>query len=268
MSDLDLEPLVRGDADPLERTVLGSARADAPSHAAKAALLAALAPPPPPSDVPSAAPSLLRRIGARYAPGVAIAVGVGVAALMSVGRENDRRASPNEAVFDVAPSASAVAPSISESSVALPAIVVDPPVLEPPAHDTVETAPATSAARPVAATTPRASVRPSAEPVDDSLAREIERVGAARSALTAGDPARTLALLDAYDVDFPRGAFNVEVSVLRVEALARRGQIEEARELGERFLAQHPDGAFARRVTSTLRGIAPSTNLPLASPRD
>ena len=268
MSDLDLEPLVRGDGDPLERTVLGSARADAPSHAAKAALLAALAPAPAPSDVPGVAPSLLRRIGARYAAGMALVVGAGVAALMSVGREDDRRASPNEAVFDLAPSAAAVASSNAESSVALPAIVVVPPVIEPPPHDTVETAPSASAARPVVASAPRAPRPPSAEPEDHSHAPEIARVRAARSALTAGDPARTLALLDAYDADFPRGAFNVEVSVLRVEALARRGQVEEARKLGDRFLAQHPDGAFARRVTSTLQGIASSTNVPLASPRD
>ena len=270
MSDLDLEPLVRGDADPLEKTVLGSARADAPALAAKAALLATLAPAPAPpaSDAPHAprvGPSLLRRFGARYAPGVALVVGAGAAALMSVSREAERRAEPNAGVVELAPPA--VAPSRPESAHAPPAIV-EPSAPEPPARVPGETASVRPAPRhvPVA---PRAVARPSAEPDDDStLARELARVGAARSALAAGDPARTLTLLDAYDAEFPKGAFTIEVSVLRIEALARSGQVEEARKLGDRFLAQHPDGAFARRVTATLQGIAPSTKLPLASPRD
>ena len=75
---------------------------------------------------------------------------------------------------------------------------------------------------------------------------------AARSALAAGDATRSLAVLDAYEAEFPNGAFSVEVSVLRVEALARAGRMTEARRLGERFLRQHPNGLFARRVASTL----------------
>ncbi len=265
MSELDLEPLVRGDADPLEKTVLGSARADAPSHAAKAALLAALAPAPPrPSDAPQhVAPSLLRRFGARYAPGVVLVVGAGAAALMSVSGDVDRHTEPNAGVVEVVPTVAA--PSIPEPTVA-PTAIVEPSAPEP--HEHAETAPVKPPAR-HAPLAPRAVARPSAEPEEDStLAREIARVGAARSALAAGDPARTLTLLDAYEADFPKGAFTVEVSVLRVEALARSGQVEEARKLGDRFLAQHPDGAFARRVTATLQGIAPSTKLPLTSPRD
>ena len=74
----------------------------------------------------------------------------------------------------------------------------------------------------------------------------------ARSALAAGDAARTLEILDSYESEFPSGAFSVEVSVLRVEALARAGRMDEARRLGQRFLQQHPHGLFARRVASTL----------------
>ena len=78
---------------------------------------------------------------------------------------------------------------------------------------------------------------------------------AARSALAAGDTARTLELLDSYESEFPAGTFSMEVSALRVEALARSGRMAEARRLGERFLQQHPHGLLASRVASTL-GIA------------
>ncbi|MDF2697658.1 MAG: hypothetical protein K0S65_6041 [Labilithrix sp.] len=261
MSHLDLEPLVRGDSDPLERIVLGSARGDVPAPDAKAQLLAALArASAPPSDVPCP-PSLLSRFGGRYTPGIALLVGASAAAIMSMvtaHREPPLASASSEVALVVAPS------SIVEPPAALPSAPADPPATAPPAKPVVRRK------APAAETAPKTRLDPSAEPVADStLGREIERVGAARSALAAGEPGRTLSLLDAYDAEFPKGTFSVEVSVLRIEALARSGRVDEARRLGERFLSQHPEGAFARRITATLQNIAPATpDSTLASPRD
>ncbi|MBX3207137.1 MAG: hypothetical protein KF764_18970 [Labilithrix sp.] len=85
-----------------------------------------------------------------------------------------------------------------------------------------------------------------------TLALEIAQVEATRAALAAGDAKKTLALLDQYDREFPAGAFAVEVSVLRIEALTRAERTDEARRLGSRFLAEHRQGAFARRVSIAL----------------
>lgn len=106
----------------------------------------------------------------------------------------------------------------------------------------------------------------SAESDDSSLARELARVTAARNALTGGDAPSALRWLDAYDAEFPRGTFSVEVSVLRIEALARAGRIDEAKELGNRFLARYPQGVLARRVATTLRAVGPQE--PTTSPTD
>ena len=89
----------------------------------------------------------------------------------------------------------------------------------------------------------------------DTLDREIARVDAARAAVARHQSARALALLDAYEREFSPGAFAVEVSVLRIEALADAGRFEEARRLGERFLSEHRQGAFARRVAATIESL-------------
>jgi hypothetical protein len=85
--------------------------------------------------------------------------------------------------------------------------------------------------------------------------REIQAVEAARTSLSAGNAGPSLSILDEYNREFPKGAFSVEVSVLRVEALARVGRTSEAKALGKRFLESHREGAFARRVASTLDSL-------------
>ena len=71
---------------------------------------------------------------------------------------------------------------------------------------------------------------------------------AARSALAAGAADRALQLLARHDRRYPHGSVRPEATVLRVEALARRGETDAARALATRFLAQHPDSPLAERV--------------------
>ncbi len=101
--------------------------------------------------------------------------------------------------------------------------------------------PATSVARP-------ASVRP-----DVALTAELGALDAVRTALARGDPARALSLLDAYSRSYPHGQLELEAEVLRIDALARAGQRDLARQRAESFLKRQPNSALAARVRGHLQ---------------
>jgi hypothetical protein len=151
-----------------------------------------------------------------------------------------------------------------------------PPIAQPPAPPAIVQPPAVAAssetpavaqaasadAVPIASSTPSAAAPAHApNPSSTSSARpsleaEIEALGAARRALDSGDAAGTLARLDRYAHDFPRGALSQEATVLRIEALSRAGRTAEARALGKRFLAQNPQSPHASRIRSLLGDTA------------
>lgn len=92
---------------------------------------------------------------------------------------------------------------------------------------------------------------PSREPAPrrtDGVREELTILEQARAALAAGAADRALELLGRHDRRYPRGTFRPEAIVLRVEALARRGETEKARALANRFLAENPDSPLAERV--------------------
>jgi outer membrane protein assembly factor BamD (BamD/ComL family) len=89
-------------------------------------------------------------------------------------------------------------------------------------------------------------------PAESSLGEEIASFERARSALDAGDADRALGLLDAYEKRFPTGTFVQEAEVLRVQALARKGDEAGARRVGQRFLAAHPSSPHAARIRAIL----------------
>ncbi|MBX3262088.1 MAG: hypothetical protein KF782_20555 [Labilithrix sp.] len=105
---------------------------------------------------------------------------------------------------------------------------------------------------------PAAKARPdtgaSAKPAADSFREELALVERARGELSRGDASACLRTIDAYGAYVgPRGGvFTQEVEVMRVEALARSGDREEARAHGRRFLADHPASPYAERVRSVL----------------
>lgn len=239
MTNLDFEPLLRGAASERERSLLESAKDDASRSGAREQMLASL-------GVPAVASSerwsdrLVRTTGASYVHGVALVVlagaTIGVAFLGS--SEHTPSTGDPKAVAALA------APVEGTDHLESDGGEAKAPVTTP---DSLPNAPALDAPPRIAA-----PVGAGAAASSDALGREIARVEAARAALASNEPTRTLRLLDSYDRDFPHGAFSVEVSVLRVEALARAGRTDEARRLGSRFLAEHREGAFARRVTATL----------------
>jgi outer membrane protein assembly factor BamD (BamD/ComL family) len=79
----------------------------------------------------------------------------------------------------------------------------------------------------------------------------------ARSALARGDTTAALAELD----NFARGPgwrrLAVEASLLRIEALARAGRRDEARNLAKRFVEQHPNNPLVDRARTFANPPAP-----------
>jgi hypothetical protein len=90
-----------------------------------------------------------------------------------------------------------------------------------------------------------------------SLADEVASLDAARTALAGGDASGALRALDDHDRRFPGGALGPESTVLRVEALARRGDRAAAARLGKAYLDAHPRSPYASRIRSLIGAPPP-----------
>lgn len=86
-----------------------------------------------------------------------------------------------------------------------------------------------------------------------SLDEEVALIDAARQALQAGDSASCLQVLDRYRDQFPTPQLGLEAGVLRVDALARRGDCSTARALAIRMIGSSPRGPAANRLRALLR---------------
>jgi hypothetical protein len=80
---------------------------------------------------------------------------------------------------------------------------------------------------------------------------EPQLIERARKALGT-DPKRALSLTQEYQRRFPSGALAVEREVIALEALARLGQVAEARRRAVAFEARHPSSIHLPRVRSLL----------------
>lgn len=101
--------------------------------------------------------------------------------------------------------------------------------------------------KPVTAS-PRASApQPPSKP---SVRRELELIARARGALTRGDARACLAALDVHDREFSTGQFELEASVMRIEATLASGDRAGAGALARSYLAKHPGSPYEERVRS------------------
>jgi hypothetical protein len=87
-----------------------------------------------------------------------------------------------------------------------------------------------------------------ATPTAALLTEELGALDHARVALVNGEGRRTLDELDAYDRRFPSGRLQIEAEVLRIDALAKLGRKEAARQRAEAFLRRYPNSVLATRV--------------------
>ncbi len=85
--------------------------------------------------------------------------------------------------------------------------------------------------------------------------REIELIITAREALTKLEVDRCLAAVAEYESAFPRGQFVLEAKIMRIEAVAARGDSERARALARDFLAKNPSSLYDDRVRSLLASL-------------
>jgi hypothetical protein len=81
-----------------------------------------------------------------------------------------------------------------------------------------------------------------------ALTEEIARVDTIRQLLAHNRASSAIAALGDYERDYPRGALQQEATLLRIEALRRKGDRTQARTLAERFLRDHPESPHAPRV--------------------
>jgi hypothetical protein len=119
---------------------------------------------------------------------------------------------------------------------------------------------AAPALRPHAA--PRATTRAVARATPpakttDSLREQAELLDRARVRIATGDTAGGLAVLDDYDRRFAGAPLSEESVVLRIEALARRGDRSSAAALGRQFLKTYPTSVHADRLSSLLHSLSP-----------
>ncbi len=146
-------------------------------------------------------------------------------------------------------------------AVRLPERAVEEPPSTPPVSSPTGAA---TTATPATAVAPMARIVPTGAshsttargeasgPPGASAAVELTMLDEARAAVTAGDPARALSVLDDYARRFPRGALGPEASVLRIVALVAAGDRPAAARVAQSFLQGHPNSPYAQRIESLL----------------
>ncbi len=157
---------------------------------------------------------------------------------------------------------------------AIPSASVATPPTAAPAPASVAAASPPSAAAPLSAA-PRAATRPAvhaALPDEDApvagepgrphpvatptstLGDEQALLEAARRALAAGDPRGALAAVATHERRFIAGGLAEERDVLRIQAHARAGRMDETRAFAERFRARYPRSLLRAAVDYALGG--------------
>jgi len=169
----------------------------------------------------------------------------------------------------VAPPVPVAVPAPAPSPVVAVVVSTPPPIVAPPAPVAEEPAP--SAQSPVVDVAPKPVVAPRVAtpgpPVAEAakaapaltakdtgdFAKELGALDHARGALSAGDPTRALADLDATP---PSPAFAEERQALRIVALCAAGRVDEGRRELARFRAAFPRSLQTERARAACEGPA------------
>jgi hypothetical protein len=280
----DFRPLGRSSPNPLTRELLASGRADRPSDGARrnAAIAIGIAATAATTATAGGAAAgtatgtvaaskwlggfgLLKLVGATVVSsavvvGVAHEQGYFVSAPPPATSVNASRAPAHSK----APRPSRplpVTPQITPPEATAPQLTTAEPT--PPEHEArVESPPSPrlSANIPSPSLSPPAVGHRPSPPVrsrdDMSLRDEVLRLDRARASLAEGRPRTGLVELDAYDRAFRNGALRDEAELLRIETLAKMGDVESARVRAERLLARDEQGPLARRVRALLASLS------------
>jgi TolA-binding protein len=240
----------------LERLLLESGRASAPTAARRRAIAAATAALGASAAGSAAASGLAAKMGSiaslKAVAVIAVAgIGAMTGAVVVLDRHPDRETQ-----------------RVSGTPAALTSVtryVVKPgpdrlPILSSPAPVEVASAETRTLAAPSPA--PSSPRFPAPIPGPDrsnetSVHAELAALERARSVLASGEAARALALLDSYRARFPRGSMVPEAAVLRIEALVGAGDLAAAQRAGDAFLADQPQSPYAAHIRSLIGGPNP-----------
>lgn len=105
---------------------------------------------------------------------------------------------------------------------------------------------------PPPASSPVAASPTAMTPTGRPLREEIAMLDEARRAISLGEPARALSILDAYVTRFPHGAMAPEAALVRIEALLKAGDRSAAERAAAALTASDPDNPYVSRVHSLL----------------
>jgi TolA-binding protein len=162
-----------------------------------------------------------------------------------------RATHPSPPVAPAAAPVAAAAQPVPRVGAAQPAALPAAEPLAEPERTAPETAKAPAPRGPA-----RFAPQPTAETTraerEASLTAELGAIEQARRAFLARDYSQSLRLLDEYARRFPKRQLASEATVLRIEALAARGDHDAASRVGRDFLQNHPNGPYAQRVRSVI----------------
>lgn len=138
------------------------------------------------------------------------------------------------------------------------------PALQKPAAEQVPRSVSAEAVAPAASAAPlpveaKPAVSLSALPAVTSaveqgqLGREVQAIDRARRARAAGDQARALSELDAFEHLTRTGVLDREAQLLRIETLYEMGQESRARELARDYLRAFPNDAHTARLRALMK---------------
>ncbi len=235
-------PWSRRAFDPeLEADLAAERSIPAGSDEAKARILAAVqtsvAAPP---QVAGGAGGAGGAVGGVVSKGLAaVALLAGIAGVGIWSRTSDGGVTP-PSVAVAAPVSVAVAAPVSVAVAAPVSVAVAAPVsvAAVPAPVSVAPRPRHVAPKPVADEPPHPQVV--AEPRASTLGEEQALLESARRALAGGDVTGALAAINTHANRFATGGLSEERDVLRIQAFARGGRLDEARSLASRFRERYP----------------------------
>ena len=131
------------------------------------------------------------------------------------------------------------------NSVDISAEAPTPPAAE---EGTVAVLPAPPRPSATSPTARRPAVKRAPARVPVGLEQELASLQRVRAALGRGDASAALAELDRFGRSVGWRQLAVEARLLRIEALARAGRADEARNLARRFVKQHPNNPLVDRA--------------------
>ncbi|AKU94898.1 hypothetical protein AKJ09_01562 [Labilithrix luteola] len=83
---------------------------------------------------------------------------------------------------------------------------------------------------------------------ETSIDAELAAIEAARRVLASGRASEALSRVHDYRATFTNAHFSDEADVIEVQALVALGRTDEAQSKAQRFLAAHPQSAYAKRI--------------------